>query len=351
MNVEVRKDNLSPFGALIVKGSRLIVTDQNTMGKPLGVAEGSAKALGKTTAFSVPEAIEQETMVMPEQVTVAAPDQGVILEGAVPAYENVAVPQVDSINMDIPETAFVGEPANTPEAVSSFAQEPSPVPVEVPVDITPNEIPMTSANDMLVGDTGAIQQYPLLNEEVNEEESIVLENPVNRETKVLPEPERLDNPVQIEGDQFNIPLTLPEDGKDKDNNPNLDSNGPEGLVIDLPSYTGVQEDSKKENTNSITEQRRYSFDFQDIEKIEVAFNEEIISVVSEIFNRYFKQLNEAFANAKEIGSKYMKDNLQSVDTTVADGLRKIQEAVGTTTIAPTADETVVVPDQEAPKVL
>lgn len=351
MNVSVNKGNLSPFGFTIVKGSRLIVTDQNTMGKPLGVAEGSAKALGKTTAFSVPETVEQETIVMPEQATVAVPAQSTLLEGAVPVTENVG--------MYIPNQAFEEQPSTN--------VEPMAVPVDVPVDV--NEIPVADASGILMEDTGAIKQ-----------EDIVFENPVIGQTTEIPEPQSLDTRVDLTGDMFNVAATLPEDGKSVDSNPS--QNGTEvpngGLVIDLPAYAPLPDDGKNIDLNpdgTKNPGEGLVIDLPAVEKMDVVPNtvpstetvvtqatekvgdatqvaptasveekpnlstvliniikEKMLTLIDELKVPFEKALSEQSINADE----FLTNLIGGIDTTVVEGLKKIQDSVATPAVTPVA---------------
>ena len=370
MNVSVNKGNLSPFGFSIVKGSRLIVTDQNTLGKPLGVAEGSAKALGKTTAFNVPETVEQETIVMPEQTTVAVPEQSTLLEGAVPVAENV--------DMYIPNQTFEGQSTVGVEPVVGFAEEPKAVPVEMPVDV--NEIPVVDASGILMGDTGAIKQ-----------EDIVLENPAIGQTTGIPEPQPLDTTVQLTGDMFNVAATLPEDGKSVDSNPS--QNGTEvpngGLVIDLPAYAPLPDDGKNIDLNpdgTKNPGEGLVIDLPAMERMDTVPNtvptteavvaevtgkigdatqvaptasveekpnlstvliniikEKMLTLIDELKVPFEKALSEQSINADE----FLTNLIGGIDNTVVEGLKKIQDSVATPTVAPvTFDPNTVASAQE-----
>jgi len=386
MNVSVDKGKLSPLEAL-KNGSVLIVTDQNTMGKPLGVAEGSAKALGKTTAFSVPETVEQEAIVMPEQTTVAVTEQSTILDGAVPVTENATMLKLGEDNLSRYQHidySYGQEPTNTTDAVASLVEEPKAVPVEMPVDV--NEIPVADASGILMGDTGAIKQ-----------EDIVLENPAIGQITGIPEPQPLDTTVQLTGDMFNVAATLPEDGKSVDSNPS--QNGTEvpngGLVIDLPAYAPLPDDGKNidlnpdgtknpgeglvidlpamermdavPNTVSTTEAvvAESTEKFGDATQVaptasvEEASKETKLSP-SQTFIKLFKYkmltfidelegpLEKALSSQNVNVDEFFTNLIGGIDTTVVEGLKKIQDSVATPAVAPTTfDPNSVVSAQEA----
>ena len=368
MNVSVNRGNLSPFGILIVKGSKLIVTDQNTMGKPLGVAEGSAKALEKTTAFGMPETVEQETIVTPEQTTVTVPDQSTILEGAVPVTENIGT--------YIPEQAFEVQPTSGVETVPGFAEEPKAVPIEMPVDV--NEIPVADASGILMEDTGAIKQ-----------EDIVFENPETGQTIGIPEPQSLDTGVELTEDMFNVAATLPEDGKSIDINPNQSGtevpNG--GLVIDLPTYTPLPDDGKNINLNpdgTKNPGEGLVVDFPAVERMDTSMesiinnaelnptqktaeqiDKSMLSIINNAelnptqktviqFKESLIKLIDEFVeslgdinNWKNVQSdKNIKEVLSTVDTSVTAGINRIQEAVRTSATSPAYGQVTDVSQQE-----